>query len=125
MFLADLSIGGHAVDLLTLALKGLAGGTLVLVFALIGEVIRPRSIAGILSGAPSVASAGLAVTVLSTGVTSAWNQSLAMIVGAAGLVVWCLVAVDAVKRFGGLKGSLAATVVWFAVAFSLWGVILR
>jgi hypothetical protein len=125
MFLAELSIGGHAVNLLTLALKGLAGGILVVVFALIGEVIRPRSIAGILSGAPSVASAGLAVTVLSTGAASAWDQSLAMILGAVGLVVWCLVAVDAVKRFGGLKGSLAATVVWFAVTFSLWGVILR
>jgi hypothetical protein len=61
-----------------------------------------------------VAAAGLAVTVLTTGVMSAWNQSLAMIAGAAGLVVWCLVAVDATKRFGGLKGSLAATVLWFA-----------
>jgi hypothetical protein len=125
MLLSDVSIGGHAVNLLTLGLKGLAGGTLVLVFALIGEVIRPRSIAGILSGAPSVASAGLAVTVLTTGVMSAWNQSLAMIAGAAGLVVWCLVAADATKRFGGLKGSLAATLVWFATAFSLWGLLLR
>jgi hypothetical protein len=125
MWVGDVTIGGHAVNLLTLGLKGLAGGTLVLVFALIGEVIRPRSIAGILSGAPSVASAGLAVTVLTTGVMSAWDQSLAMIAGAAGLIVWCLVAVDTVKRFGGWKGSLAATVVWFAVTFSLWGLLLR
>jgi hypothetical protein len=125
MVVGDLTVAGHAVDLTTLALKGVAGGVLVVVFAVIGEVIRPRSIAGIISGAPAVASAGLAVTVLTTGVMSAWDQSLAMIAGAAGLIVWCLVAVDTVKRFGGWKGSLAATVVWFAVTFSLWGLLLR
>lgn len=125
MFVGELSIAGHAVNLLTLGLKGLAGGTLVVFFALMGEVIRPRSIAGILSGAPSVASGSLAVTVLSTGVMSAWNQSLAMIAGGVGLLVWCLVAGDAVKRFGGVRGSLLATAVWFATAFSLWGIVLR
>lgn len=125
MLVGDLTVAGHAVDLTTLALKGLAGGVLVLVFAVIGEVVRPRSRAGIMSGAPAVASAGLAMTVLTAGVATAWDQSLAIICGAAGLVVWCLVAVDTVKRFGGLKGSLLATPVWFAVSFSLWGLLLR
>jgi hypothetical protein len=113
------------MQLLTLVIKGLAGGTLVMLFALIGEVIRPRSVAGITSGAPSVAAAGLLVTVLTTGAISAWNQSLAMIAGAAGLVVWCLVATDAVKRLGGLKGSLTSTTVWFIAAFCLWALVLR
>jgi hypothetical protein len=110
---------------LTIAIKGLAGGALVVLFALMGEVVRPRSLAGITSGAPSVAAAGLLVTVLTTGAISAWNQSLAMIAGAVGLVVWCLVATEAMKRFGGLKGSVAATTVWFIAAFSLWAVVLR
>lgn len=48
-----------------------------------------------------------------------------MIAGAAALVSWCFVGVDAVKRFGGLKGSLAATGLWFTVAFALWAVVLR
>lgn len=110
---------------MTVLLKGLAGGTLVVVFALIGEVIRPRSLAGITSGAPSVAAAGLTVTVLTSGVVSAYNQSLAMIAGAVGLVAWCLVGTEAVKRFGGLKGSVTATTVWVVAAFTSWALLLR
>ena len=109
----------------TILLKGLAGGVLVVLFALLGEVIRPRSLAGLTSGAPSVAAAGLLVTLLSSGAMMAWNLSLGMIAGGVGLVAWCLVGADAVKRFGGVKGSLATTAVWFAVVFSLWAVALR
>ncbi len=113
------------MDIVTILLKGLAGGVLVVLFALLGEVIRPRSLAGLTSGAPSVAAAGLVVTLLSSGVMMAWNLALGMIAGAVSLVAWCLVGADAVKRFGGLKGSLATTAVWFATAFSLWAVALR
>jgi Protein of unknown function (DUF3147) len=113
------------VDLVTILLKGIAGGVLVVLFALLGEVIRPRNLAGITSGAPSVAAAGLVVTLLSSGAMMAWNLSLGMIAGAVGLVAWCLVGADAVKRFGGLKGSVATTAVWFVVALSLWAVVWR
>ncbi len=108
-----------------IVLKGIAGGILVVVFALLGEIIRPQSLAGITSGAPSVAAAGLLVTLATSGALMAWNMSLGMIAGGAALIVWCLVGADAVKRFGSLKGSLAASAVWFAVAFSLWAVVLR
>ncbi len=113
------------MDVVTILVKGFAGGVLVVLFALLGEVIRPRSLAGITSGAPSVAAAGLVVTLLSSGAMMAWNLSLGMIAGAMGLVAWCLVGADAVKRFGGIKGSLATTAVWFVVAFALWAVALR
>lgn len=106
-------------------LKGIVGGALVVLFALVGEIVTPRSVAGVTSGAPSVAAAGLLVTLLTSGVAMAWNLSLGMVAGAIALVTWCLVGVDAVKRFGGLKGSLAATGVWFTVAFALWAVVLR
>lgn len=112
-------------ELLPILIKGLVGGLFVVAFAAVGEVVRPRGLAGITSGAPSVALAGLIVTVLTTGALSAWDESLGMIAGAVALVVWCLAGVDAVKRFGALKGSVAATVIWFAIAFSLWGVALR
>lgn len=113
------------MHILTIALKALVGGTFVVLFALMGETVRPRALAGITSGAPSVAAAGLLITVLSTGAASAWNQSLGMIAGAVALVAWCVVGADSVKRFGGVKGSVAATVVWLAVAFGIWAVVLR
>ena len=113
------------MDIGIILLKGIVGGVLVVLFALVGEVTRPRSIAGITSGAPSIAAAGLLVTLLTSGVAMAWNLSLGMIAGAVALVCWCFIGVDAVKRFGGLKGSLAATGLWFTVAFALWAVVLR
>ena len=111
--------------LLSVALKGLIGGVLVVTFALIGETVKPRGLAGITSGAPSIAAAGLLVALLTTGAGSVRELSLGMIAGAVALVVWCLVGVEAVKRMGGVRGSLAATGVWLVPAFALWGVVLR
>jgi len=105
--------------------KALVGGAMVVAFSLVGEVIEPRRLGGITSGAPSVALPGLLVTLLASGAAAAVDLSLGMIAGAAALVVWCLVGIDAVKRFGALKGSVAAMSVWFVVAISLWALLLR
>jgi hypothetical protein len=117
------SMSGGA--LLGIGLKGLAGGVLVVVFAAIGEIVRPRDLAGILSGAPSIALAGLGVAVVSSGVAVAEGLAVGMIAGGVAFVAWCLVGIEAVKRLGSLKGSVAATAVWFVTAFSLWAVVLR
>jgi hypothetical protein len=112
-------------ELLVLALKGLIGGTVVVVFAVIGEVLRPRGVAGVTSGAPSVAIASLGVTAVATGVAAAADQALGMIAGSCALVVWCLCGLDTVKRFGALKGSVMATLVWGVVGIALWDVAIR
>jgi len=108
-----------------LVAKGAIGGAFVVLFSALGEVVRPRGLAGITSGAPSVAVASLAVTVVATGVAAATDLARGMIAGAIGLVVWCLVGTEAVKRFGALKGSTATTGLWLVTAFSLWAVFLR
>lgn len=113
------------MDLLTILVKGLVGGVLVVLFALIGEVIRPRSLAGLTSSAPSVATAGLLVTLLTSGALMAWDLSLGMIAGAGSLVVWCLIGATAVARFGSIKGASLATIAWFGTAAVLWAVFLR
>ena len=51
-------------DIGVLALRGLAGGALVVVFALIGEVVTPKAFSGLFSAAPSVAFASLAITIV-------------------------------------------------------------
>ena len=108
-----------------LALKGVIGGTMVIAFALVGEVVRPRELAGVTSAAPSVALAGLAVTVATTGTVAAFNVALGMVAGAVALLLWCLVGTEAVKRLGAMRGSLATTVVWFVAALTIWAVVLR
>jgi hypothetical protein len=107
-----------------LALRGLAGGTFVVLFALLGEALRPKSLAGILSAAPSVALASLLVTSIVKGDHAVWSSALGMIVGAIALVAACAAGIDAVKRFRALRGSFVVVAVWLAVAFGLYAVVL-
>ena len=109
--------------LLLVAIKALAGGTLVLAFAAIGQLIKPRSLSGIFAAAPSVALASLAVTVLVSGPEPAARQLAGMVAGAAALAVYCLVGLESVKRFGAPKGALTAMTAWFGVAVALWAVV--
>jgi hypothetical protein len=50
-----------------LILRFLIGGTLVSAFALIGDLLRPKSFAGLFGAAPSVALASLALTIETEG----------------------------------------------------------
>lgn len=110
---------------LVLALKALAGGTLVVAFAVLGERIRPQGLAGLLAAAPSVALASLAVTALSTGAHDTIAAATGMLVGAVALGVAALVAVDTVRRFGALRGSILSLTAWAVTAAALFGVTLR
>jgi hypothetical protein len=98
------------------AVKAAAGGAFVLVFAALAQVLSPKRFAGILSAAPSVALAGLIVTVLATGVADGVSSLRGMAVGAAGFVVYCLAAVPLCARRGTWRGSALALFVWGAVA---------
>jgi uncharacterized membrane protein (GlpM family) len=108
-----------------LALRGLAGGALVVAFSLLSELLRPKSFAGILAAAPSIAIASLLVTDGFTGGTAVQQSALGMVAGAVALVAACVVAIDSVKRFRALRGSLAAIAVWLAAAAGLYVVALR
>jgi hypothetical protein len=107
-------------DIGVLALRGLAGGTLVVVFALIGEVVRPKAFAGLFSSAPSVAIASLALTIGFDGVRKAHDGSVGMVVGALGMTACCVVAAAAVPKLRATAGSLAAWCAWAAGAFAVY-----
>lgn len=106
-------------------IKGLVGGAMVVLFAAIGEALRPRGLAGLTSAAPSVAVASLLVALVTSGVSAAYDLSLGMIAGAAAMGVWCLVGIEAIKRLGALRGSMITSGVWFLTAVPLWAVFLR
>ena len=108
-----------------LALRAVAGGAFVVLFSVIGEWLRPKSFGGLFAAAPSVALASLLITLLATGEEGAWRSALGMVAGATALLAGCVVAIDSVKRFRALRGSLAAIGVWCAVAGTLWAVVLR
>ena len=108
-----------------LAVRGLVGGAFVVAFSMLGELLRPKSFAGLFAAAPSVALASLLVTYLAKGEPKVWTSALGMVAGACAMVAACVVGIDAVKRFRALRGSVAAVAVWCAVAAGLYVVALQ
>lgn len=108
-----------------LALRGLAGGTLVVIFALIGEAVSPKAFSGLFSAAPSVAIASLIIIVASEGQAAARQASTGMVVGGLAMIACCILAAATIPRIRSLKGSVAAWAGWLAADLGLyWAVFL-
>ena len=108
------------MDIGVLALRGLAGGMLVVAFALIAEVVDPKAFAGLFAAAPSVAIASLAITVISESATDARQSAIGMVVGGIGMAACCVAAVGAIPRLKALWGSVVASAGWAVVALGLY-----
>jgi len=105
---------GH--DVVILGVKGLAGGILVVAFALLSQGLSPKRFAGLFGAAPAVAIAGLAIVLLDKTPHDAHQSTVGMIAGSAGMIVYAAAVVPLLRR---RRASVAATValsVWFTVA---------
>lgn len=107
-------------DVGMLALHGVAGGALVVLFALIGEVVKPKAFAGLFSAAPAVAVASLALTIFTHGPARAHQASVGMVIGAVGMVACCILAVATIPRIESLRGSLVSWLGWAAISLGLY-----
>lgn len=103
-------------DVAILAIKGLAGGGLVLAFALICETLTPKRFAGLFSAAPAVAIAGLIITVLDKGAHDAHQSSVGMLAGAAGMVAYAAAVVPLLRRRRASRAATLAMSAWLVVA---------
>jgi hypothetical protein len=106
-----------------LALRALAGGSLVVVFALVSEMVKPKTFAGLFAAAPSVAVASLAITVIADGSAKARQASIGMAAGAVGMAACCALDAAVIPRLQALRGSLVATAGWAVVALGLYWVV--
>ena len=108
-------------------LRFLIGGSIVAVFAAIGDVVEPKSFAGIFGAAPSVALATLILTIDSKGKIYAATELRSTIAGALALFAYAAIASHIlIKR--NLSANLVASVcvaLWMVVAIGLWAVSLR
>ena len=99
----------------------------LLTFALIGDLLKPKSFAGLFGAAPSVALATLGLTVATEGSSYAAVEARSMMAGAiaffiyASLVSWILMRYRATAFWV----TLVAIPLWFAIAFGLWSLVLR
>jgi uncharacterized membrane protein (GlpM family) len=103
------------------------GGAVVSAFALIGDLLKPKSFAGLFGAAPSVALATLGLTVASEGASYAATEARSMMAGAIAFTVYACCVSRVMMRYK-LKALLVTTCLiplWLGVAFGLWYVWLR
>jgi hypothetical protein len=92
----------------------------VVVFALIGEVVKPKAFAGLFSAAPSVAVASLAITIVAESPAKARQGSIGMVTGGVAMTVCCILAAVAIPRVRAFWGSIAAWLGWAAADLGLY-----
>jgi hypothetical protein len=94
------------------------GGLVVSAFAVMGDVLKPKSFAGLFGAAPSVALASLTLTVMTEGTSYASIEGRSMLAGAiaffayASFVSWIMMR----YKFGALLVTLCSIPVWLGVA---------
>lgn len=103
------------------ALRFLIGGFVVSLFAIIGDVLRPKSFAGLFGAAPSVALATLGLTFFKHGGDYVAIEGRSMILGSIALAAYSMVVCQLLMRadWSALKATLAALAIWVVVAAGL------
>jgi hypothetical protein len=97
------------------------GGVVVSAFAMLGDVLRPKSFAGLFGAAPSVALGTLGIAVYLHGASYGAIQARSMMAGAVALSIYSVIVCHLLMR-ARLKAPLATIVAlaaWLAVAFGL------
>lgn len=97
----------------------IVGGIVVSAFAMLGDVLRPKSFAGLFGAAPSIALATLGIAIYQDGAGYAALQSQAMMAGALALAVYSVVVCHLLirTRLQALPATLLSLFVWLIVAF--------
>jgi CHASE2 domain-containing sensor protein len=106
-------------------LRFVTGGVVVSIFSLLGDLLKPKTFAGLFGAAPSVALATLVLTVMKNGKDYASVEARSMMVGAAAFLVYALVVSYLMLRhkWRVLPVTSLTIALWFIVAFGLYYVL--
>jgi hypothetical protein len=98
------------------------GGAVVSAFALLGDLLNPKSFAGLFGAAPSVALATLGLTVATNGASYAAIEARSMMAGAIAFFAYasCVSWVMMHYEIQALWVTVCAIPLWLVVAFALW-----
>lgn len=101
-------------------LRVLVGGVVVSAFALLGDLVKPKTFAGLFGAAPSVAMATLILTVMKDGKEYASLEARSMMVGAIAFFFYACVVSQLLlrKRLPVLRVTSLSLVIWFVFAFA-------
>jgi len=103
-------------------IRFLIGGVSVSFFAVLGDLFKPKSFAGLFGAAPSVALATLLLTIRKDGSHFAAQEATSMIAGTIAFFVYASVVSWIMMHKNGkaLWVTTSSLSVWAAVAFGLW-----
>jgi hypothetical protein len=96
----------------------LAGGAVVSLFAVIGDILRPKSFAGLFGAAPSVALATLTLAFLKQEPSYVALEGRSMVLGAFALALYSVTVCQMIVRWGAsaLIATTCAIAVWLCAA---------
>jgi len=110
-----------------LLIRFFIGGTVVSSFALLGEIFRPKSFAGLFGAAPSIALASLGLAIKEHGHAYTSIAGRSMLLGAVAFFVYAIAVSWVLLRYRthALATTLALMPIWFAIAFGLHALLTR
>jgi hypothetical protein len=110
-----------------LLLRFIIGGAVVSLFAVLGDIFRPKSFAGLFGAAPSIALATLGLTIHHNGRSYAAVEARSMIAGALGMAAYAAAVSCVLTRYKppALAVTLTILPLWFLVSFGIWHLCLR
>ena len=100
------------------AFRFIAGGLIVSMFAILGDMLRPKSFAGLFAAAPSVALATLALGFFKDGGADMAIEGRSMLLGAGAFLLYSLCVCYLLKEFRwyAAGASTLTLLLWMAVA---------
>ena len=110
------------VEIGELLARFLIGGVIVSFFAVLAEIFRPKSFAGLFGAAPSIALATLGITIGCHGKAYAAIEARSMIFGAIAFLFYAASVSWMLLRYKprALTATIALMPVWFAASFAFW-----
>jgi len=110
-----------------LVIRFLVGGFVVSLFAALGDILRPKSFAGLFGAAPSIALATLGLTIHRDGAHYAAIEARSMILGAIAFFLYATTTSWVLRHYRPrtLLTTLALAPIWFGASFALWFVFVR
>ena len=103
-------------------LRFLIGGAVVSAFALLGDLFKPKSFAGLFGAAPSVALATLGLSISTEGARYVATEARSMVIGAIAFFVYASVVSSLMMRYKwkALPVTASSILLWLGVASGLW-----
>ena len=113
--------------MLEIIIRFVLGGLVVSMFALLSDVLKPKSLAGLFGAAPSVALATISLMVSKDGVLYAATETRSMIVGAVAFLIYACMVSRVMLRgsWPALPVASSFLVIWAACALGIWYVAMR